>query len=117
MNGRETVAHRRPDGQRTSLPSVLVSRRRAVLIPAALALVVAACGGSSSDSGDDAAAAPAASAPSEAADRTTAAPEPAEEAGAVPAALQFTAPLVGGGELDAATLADKPTVFWFWAPT
>lgn len=35
----------------------------------------------------------------------------------VPAALQFTAPLVGGGELDAAALAGKPTVFWFWAPT
>jgi hypothetical protein len=36
---------------------------------------------------------------------------------AVPQALQFSAPLVGGGEIDAATLADKPTVFWFWAPT
>ncbi len=34
-----------------------------------------------------------------------------------PAALQFSAPLVGGGELDATTLAGKPTVFWFWAPT
>ncbi|MEY4174156.1 MAG: hypothetical protein RI900_1321 [Actinomycetota bacterium] len=33
-----------------------------------------------------------------------------------PAALRFTAPLVGGGTLDASTLADKPTVFWFWAP-
>ncbi|MFM7684550.1 MAG: hypothetical protein ACKPDI_01335 [Actinomycetota bacterium] len=33
-----------------------------------------------------------------------------------PEALQFTAPLVGGGTLDATTLADKPTVFWFWAP-
>jgi hypothetical protein len=44
---------------------------------------------------------------------TTAAPAPVE----APEALQFTAPLVGGGELDAVTLADKPTVFWFWAPT
>lgn len=35
---------------------------------------------------------------------------------AVPEALRFTAPLVGGGTLDATTLADKPTVFWFWAP-
>jgi hypothetical protein len=34
-----------------------------------------------------------------------------------PASLQFTAPLVGGGEIDAATLAGKPTLFWFWAPT
>jgi len=33
-----------------------------------------------------------------------------------PEALRFTAPLVGGGTLDASTLADRPTVFWFWAP-
>ena len=39
------------------------------------------------------------------------------DASAAPAALQFSAPLVGGGELDATTLAGKPTVFWFWAPT
>ena len=35
----------------------------------------------------------------------------------VPAALQFTAPLVGGGTFDGAAVAGKPTVFWFWAPT
>jgi hypothetical protein len=35
----------------------------------------------------------------------------------VPEALRFTAPLVGGGEFDGAAYADKPTVFWFWAPT
>ena len=40
-------------------------------------------------------------------------PEPA----AVPAALQFSAPLVGGGEFDGTAVADKPTLFWFWAPT
>jgi hypothetical protein len=45
-------------------------------------------------------------------------PGPFEEApAAVPAALQFTAPLVGGGSFDGATAAGKPTVFWFWAPT
>ena len=44
-------------------------------------------------------------------------PAPTTQAVTVPAALQFRAPLVGGGEMDAATLADKPTVFWFWAPT
>jgi hypothetical protein len=49
----------------------------------------------------------------------TLAPSPGNTApfGAVPAALQFTAPLVGGGTLDASTLAGKPSVFWFWAPT
>jgi hypothetical protein len=43
--------------------------------------------------------------------------EPAEVAVAVPAALQFTAPAVGGGEIDAADYAGTPTLFWFWAPT
>ena len=51
------------------------------------------------------------------------APEPADdetlaaELVVVPTALQFSAPLVGGGELDVSTLAGKPTIFWFWAPT
>ncbi len=36
--------------------------------------------------------------------------------GAVPAALDFTAPLVGGGRLDAGGLAGQPVLFWFWAP-
>ncbi len=45
--------------------------------------------------------------------------EPAGSAAApvAPEALQFTAPAVGGGEIDAASFAGKPTVFWFWAPT
>jgi len=34
----------------------------------------------------------------------------------VPEALQFTAPLVGGGEIDLASLAGKPVILWFWAP-
>jgi peroxiredoxin len=34
---------------------------------------------------------------------------------AVPAALQFSAPKVGGGRFDGATLAGKPAVLWFWA--
>lgn len=48
---------------------------------------------------------------------TTDAADTADIVVAVPAALQFTAPLVGGGELDAAAYAGKPTVLWFWAPT
>ncbi|MGK0277238.1 MAG: hypothetical protein ACI9N0_003639, partial [Ilumatobacter sp.] len=42
---------------------------------------------------------------------------PADDVVVAPAALQFSAPLVGGGEIDAAALAGKPTLFWFWAPT
>jgi hypothetical protein len=45
---------------------------------------------------------------------TTPATDPAV---VVPEALQFTAPLVGGGTFDGAAVAGKPTVFWFWAPT
>ena len=36
---------------------------------------------------------------------------------AVPEALRFTAPLVGGGEFDGPTAAGRPAAFWFWAPT
>jgi hypothetical protein len=36
---------------------------------------------------------------------------------AVPEALRFTAPLVGGGEFDGAAPAGRPVAFWFWAPT
>jgi hypothetical protein len=50
-------------------------------------------------------------------DATTAEPAPTEPAVVVPEALQFTAPLVGGGTYDGAAAAGKPTVFWFWAPT
>lgn len=35
-----------------------------------------------------------------------------------PAALQFSAPLVGGGEFAGPEqAAGKPVAFWFWAPT
>lgn len=79
-----------------------------------------ACGGASG--GDDS------SAPTPAADSTptvTEASPATGEAGvdadagaaAVPALLQFTAPLVGGGEIVGDELAGKPTAFWFWSPT
>jgi len=41
---------------------------------------------------------------------------PATPAG-VAEVLRVTAPLVGGGSFDGATVAGTPTVFWFWAPT
>ncbi len=44
-------------------------------------------------------------------------PTPTEPVVAVPEALQFTAPLVGGGTFDGTASAGRPTVFWFWAPT
>ncbi len=95
---------------------------------AGLALAVAACGGGTAPAGApdpassaaDPPAATAAPTPTDAAAPADPQPDAAPDAGAaaiVPAALQFAAPLVGGGELDLATLAGKPTLLWFWAPT
>ncbi len=48
----------------------------------------------------------------------TEAPTPTEApAPPAPQALQFSAPLVGGGTIDpAAEFTGKPTLMWFWAP-
>ena len=100
----------------------MTSRRvlRSAAFAAAAGLAVVACGGS--DTADETGAAPseppAAPAPdtggSGASDGTG---TESSDADGAPALLQFTAPLVGGGELDAVQLADKPTAFWFWSPT
>ena len=66
------------------------------------------------ESSDESSDAPAASVTDPAEDS----PDTISPAAQAPEALQFTAPLVGGGEIDlAAGFDDKPTVFWFWAPT
>lgn len=95
-----------------------VNRSRATAAVIGIGLLVAACG-SGSGSDDPAAGDEPAPIESSGEDDTVGEPaaDPAVDAATVPAALQFSAPLVGGGELDAATLAGAPTVFWFWAPT
>lgn len=35
----------------------------------------------------------------------------------VPAALDFTAELVGGGTFSGPSIAGQPVVLWFWGPT
>jgi len=109
-------------------------------IIAGAALIVSGCGGDSgtADGADDAAPATAAPSASSGAPATsgsvttgsapsgsvasvppTSAPTASSAPVAavdVPAALGFTAPLVGGGEIDAASLAGQPVLFWFWAP-
>jgi hypothetical protein len=112
------------------------------VLPLALAgtLALAACG--SSDDGDTTAAvtvapaatpapteapdagapgteapSPAQSAPATAAPGSSAPPPATEAPVAVPAALDFTAPLVGGGQIEMGSLAGRPVVLWFWAPT
>lgn len=105
-----------------------VTPRRLVPLALAAALVLGACG--SDDDAGTATGAPATTAVSEpvttvaGAPATTAAGEPATTAvppatdapAEVPELLRFAGPLVGGGELDAATYAGKPVAFWFWAP-
>jgi hypothetical protein len=92
---------------------------------AAGSLLITACSGGSTNDGTASTAEPATGVPvtdvpvaePAAAEPAAGDTPPADDVVAAPAALQFTAPLVGGGELDAATLAGKPTLFWFWAPT
>lgn len=48
---------------------------------------------------------------------TSESPNRATLADDIPELLRFTAPLVGGGTFDGASLADQPVAFWFWAPT
>lgn len=81
------------------------------------ATLLVACGGGDDD------ATPATEAPATAAPATDAAPAgtaPAGDSGTdaatVPAALDFTAPLVGGGEIEMGSLAGRPVLLWFWAP-
>lgn len=102
---------------------------RAAVLGAA-ALVLSACGGG----GDGPSAEPddgfATVAPSDTADPdATAAPESDDDADTRPddaakpppdtpaaEALRFTAQTVAGEQFDAADLAGRPTMFWFWAP-
>ncbi len=69
--------------------------RRCLLAVALAGLLLAACG---DDSVGDASVRP-------------------SVAAASPAALQFEAPMVGGGSLDFAQYAGQTVALWFWAPT
>jgi hypothetical protein len=61
-----------------------------------------------------ASAATTAAVPSASSDPTTAPPAAGVP---VPEILQFQAELVGGGQLDAGSLAGTGVALWFWAPT
>jgi hypothetical protein len=112
------------------------TRTSARLALAGAVLALAACGGS-----DDAAptAAPATTAATTAStagsatatspiDGTAPAPgavapatDPTGETGGAvvadpPDALAFSAPLIGGGDIEMASLAGRPVLLWFWAP-
>lgn len=46
----------------------------------------------------------------------TAPAAPATDPVVVPAALDLTAPLVTGGEIELGAFAGRPVLLWFWAP-
>jgi hypothetical protein len=107
-------------------------------LPLTLAGILLACGGTSTSDSDASAgvsddATPAATVASSdttgssgaepaAAPSGTAAPEApgpstaTESDVVVPDALQISAPLVGGGEIELGALAGRPVLLWFWAP-
>jgi hypothetical protein len=89
------------------------ARRRAALGLGALvgALALAGCGGSTDPVPADAAVAPNGPAVDSASDAGS-----ETAADGVPAALDFTAPLLGGGEIEMGTFAGRPVLLWFWAP-
>ena len=82
--------------------------------------MLASCGGadtattSQGTASTTAATSPAAT--SSAATSSLAGESPESAPGNVPEALGFTAPLVGGGEIELTTLAGRPVLLWFWAP-
>jgi len=99
----DLFVRRRPDRESSRTPRILI----VLCVVSAIALA-AGCGS------DRSTASPAPAAPGE-----TSVPSASAVPGetSVPKVLQFTAPLVGGGELRAATLAGRPVALWFWAPT
>ncbi len=98
-------------------------RRRRIVLRCGIALGAAIAVTACSRGGDGAIAEPAGTpAPADVVtlpvvtDSPTVPETAAPSASDAPDALRFSAPLVGGGRLDLASLADKPVLMWFWAP-
>jgi len=103
-------------------------RRRALALAVASVVSLAACGTDGDGAVGSPSAATAADGPAETvaagAESTAVSSTPGGSAtsaslptAAAPEALQFSAPLVGGGELDLRSLAGTTVALWFWAPT
>ena len=91
---------------------------RALGVAAVLALGVTSCGASpKSSSPATSGGAPTAATTATAGSAAATNAEATATANSVPAVLQFTAPLVGGGQFEGASVAGRPVAFWFWAPT
>jgi thiol-disulfide isomerase/thioredoxin len=94
-----------------------VVRRLAAVVVALAAAAVTACGGANpGGAASGGAATGGAATPTAAASTRPPSRSPAATAApAVPRTLRFTATTVAGEPFDAATLAGRPVVFWFWA--
>ena len=92
-----------------------VSKIKSVLAATAVVGALAGCGGPATAPPAVAPEPAAAAQPADAAQPAGA----AQAAGApavVPASLKFTGQTLDGKSFDAATMAGKPTILWFWAP-
>ncbi len=116
---------KKPVGRFRSCAGLTSGAHRRALAGVVLLVSLAACGGTSSTAseatlGEGSTSAPVVAQitepPSNASETTVVAGTPAESP-KVPELLQFTAPLVGGGEFNGADRAGQATAFWFWAPT
>lgn len=91
------------------------------LLPLTLVGVLVACGGADDPAAEPAPATAAPSAtdattPPESSTAATPAPTDGSVDAAVPEALDFSAPLVGGGTIELGASAGRPVLLWFWAP-
>ncbi len=89
--------------------------RGLVALSATSALVLGACAAETETTATDASVTTSEPAAAAEPDPTTG-PTDASAPTAVPASLQFSATTVGGEAFEGASVAGKPTVFWFWAP-
>jgi hypothetical protein len=96
-------------------PLRLVSVKRLTL-PLIAVGMLASCGGADTATTSQGTASTTAATSSPAATSSLAGESPASTPANVPEALGFTAPLVGGGEIELTTLAGRPVLLWFWAP-
>lgn len=90
-----------------------------VLVSILAGLLVAGCGGGGGGpdrtTGDGGGQAPLPSGPASSPSGTSPSGTPPSVSVDVPAVLRFQATTVEGGQFDAATLAGRPVVLWFWA--
>jgi hypothetical protein len=77
----------------------------------ALSLVLSGCGTETSETAETAKDQPRTTTSTKAADAGR-----SEASGGTVDLLSFTAPAIGGGQVDGSTFQGRPTLLWFWSP-